>query len=67
MQIGTTLRYLMYHDTYGEPDKAQQVFAKLPQAARQWDGVDFSGAQRVCPNGVDIAAHMRRAQDVFIA
>lgn len=67
VQIGTTLRYLMYHDAYGEQDKARALFAKLPASARRWDGVDFTAAERVCPNGVEIATHMRRAQRVLTA
>ena len=67
VQIGTTLRYLMYHDTYGEADKARALFSKLPASARRWDGVDFTPAQRACPNGVEIAKHMRRAREVLTA
>src|SRR5262249_9049410 len=35
VQIGTTLRYLMYHDVYKEPEKAKALFAKLPEEARR--------------------------------
>ena len=59
------MRYLMYHDAYGEPEKARRLFAALPDEARQLDGVDFSGANRACPHGIDIAAHMARAQQLL--
>ena len=34
VRIGDTMRYLMYHDAYGEPGKARELFAKLPAEAR---------------------------------
>jgi predicted aldo/keto reductase-like oxidoreductase len=65
VRIGTTMRALMYHDAYGEPERARATFAKLPAEARQLSGIDFTAANAVCPNGIDIAAHMRRAAEVF--
>jgi len=65
VQIGDTLRFLMYHDVYGEKDKARRLFSELPAEARKLDGVDFSGANRACPNGVNVAYHMKRAKDVL--
>ena len=67
VQIGTTMRYLMYHDVYGEPEKARALFDKLPAEAKALANVDFSGANRACPYGVDVAAHMARAQELFTA
>lgn len=67
VKIGTTMRYLMYHDVYEEPEKAQRLFRELPASAQQLAGVDFSGANRACPHGVDVVAHMKRALDVFNA
>ena len=65
VQIGATLRYLMYHDVYGDPEGARTLFAQLPAAARDLARVDFSGANRACPNHLDVAAHMRRAAAVL--
>ena len=65
VQIGDTMRYLMYHDTYGDPAKAHELFAQLPKGARQLSNVDFSGANRACPHGVDVVAHMKRAAELF--
>ena len=67
VQIGSTMRFLMYHDVYGEPEKAQKLFSELPEGAKALAGVDFSGANRACPHGVDVAAHMERAREVFTA
>jgi uncharacterized protein len=64
--IGATLRYLMYHDTYGERAKARELFQALGPGARRLGDVDWSQANRACPHGVDIAAHMRRAREVLV-
>jgi uncharacterized protein len=65
IEIGTTLRYLMYHDSYTERDNARQLYAQLPAAARRIEGVDFSRASALCPHKIDIARHMRRAAEVL--
>ena len=65
VQIGATIRCLTYHDAYGQPDVARERFRKLPAEARQLAGVDFSGANKACPHGVDVAALMERAQKVL--
>ncbi|MFN8178943.1 MAG: aldo/keto reductase [bacterium] len=67
VQIGTTLRCVMYHDVYGEPERAKATFARLPAEARRIRGVDFRGANAACPYGVDVAAHMDRAARIFDA
>ena len=65
LRIGTTLRYLMYHDAYGERDRAKALFQALGPEAHRLGEVDFSAASRLCPHGVDIGAHMRRAREVL--
>lgn len=61
VRIGTTLRSLMYHDAYGDVAKARRVFRELPPEARQLRHVDFTAANRACPQGLDVAALMQRA------
>ncbi|MDD9937660.1 MAG: aldo/keto reductase [Myxococcales bacterium] len=65
VRIADTMRLLMYHDVYGEPDKARELFQRLPAEARALAGVDFAGANAACPHGVDIARHMKRALTVL--
>lgn len=65
VKIGATLRFLMYHDVYGEKEKAKELFRKLPAGAQRLDGVDFQPANAACPFGVDVAAHMDRARKVL--
>ena len=65
VRIGDTMRALMYHDAYGEPVKARELFASLPDEARRLSGVDFGPAGRACPHGVDVAGLMKRAEAVL--
>ena len=65
VQIGTTLRCLMYHDVYGQPELAKERFRALPASAQRLAGVDFSGASLACPHGVDVVGLMERAQKVL--
>ncbi|MCG8423047.1 MAG: aldo/keto reductase [Proteobacteria bacterium] len=67
VQIGDTMRYLMYHDVYGEPDKAKTLFRSLPQVAQNLSSVDFRAAEAACPHGIKIAENMARAAKLFIA
>jgi len=64
-RIGDTMRFLMYHDVYGETDKARRLFGALPAESRRLDRIDFRAAASACPHGLDIAHHMRRAMDVL--
>ena len=66
VNIATTLRCVMYHDVYGDAQKAQRVFSALPEAARAIHGVDFSAANHACPHGVDVARHMERARQILV-
>lgn len=65
VKIAATLRFLMYHDVYGEAEKAKRLFAALPAESRRLEGVDFSGANAACPNSVDVAWHMERARQLL--
>jgi predicted aldo/keto reductase-like oxidoreductase len=67
VQIGATLRYLMYHDVYGEAEKAKEMFEKLPERAKRLSVVDFTPANAACPHGIDVASHMKRAAEIFHA
>ena len=63
--VATTLRYLMYHDSYGKQAAARALYQALPEAARRIDGVDFSRASAACPNGLNVEEHVRRAARVL--
>ena len=65
VQIGATMRYLMYHDSYGQRQEARRLYSQLPENARPAAHMDFNGASAACPNGINIGAHMKRATKVL--
>ena len=65
VRIGDTLRFLMYHDVYGQPEKARRLFQALPAEAQRLAGVDFAPANQACPHRVDVAGLMLRAGEVL--
>jgi predicted aldo/keto reductase-like oxidoreductase len=65
VQIGNTLRYLMYHDVYGRPELARDLFRALPEEARNFAHLDFKAAAAACPHGVDVDGYLKRAAQVL--
>jgi len=66
VQIADTLRYRMYHEYYGDREEARRLFARLPAAARDLAGVDFSAAEGACPHRVPIGALMQDAVEKLV-
>lgn len=62
VRIADTLRFLTYHECYGETDKAREFYRALSPAQRASAGVDFSAAEAACPEKIDIAARLDRAR-----
>ncbi|OGL18826.1 MAG: hypothetical protein A3K12_04280 [Candidatus Rokubacteria bacterium RIFCSPLOWO2_12_FULL_71_19] len=65
VRVADTLRLLMYHDEYGEPERARRLFTAIPPAERALGEVDFAPASRACPHCLDVAALMDRARRVL--
>lgn len=63
--VATTLRYLMYHDSYDKRELARSLYRALPPESRRLEGVDFSAGTAACPNGLDLETHVRRAASVL--
>lgn len=50
------LRYMMYYNSYGEPDYAKELFAKIPTNVRKnLLNIDYSLAEKRCPQNLPIA------------
>ncbi len=62
VNIADTMRFLMYHESYGESEKARAFYRALPPAQRAIDGLDFTAASAACPQGIDIAARLNQAR-----
>jgi predicted aldo/keto reductase-like oxidoreductase len=64
--VGEVMRFLMYHENYGEPAMARDQFRALPRGVRQrLPRLDYTAAEAVCPNGLPIARLMKRASRIF--
>ena len=64
--VNDVMRCLMYYRDYGERELARSVFAGLPDAARaQLTEVDYSKAEKACPQGLAIAALMAEASELL--
>jgi len=61
--ICDVMRYLMYYNGYGDRGGARQLFAELPAGVRRrLASLDYSAAERLCPQGIAIGKLMREAE-----
>ena len=61
--IGDVMRYLMYANSYGDDALAAEEFNKIPPGVqRRLIGLDYSKAERRCPQGLPIAKLMQEAK-----
>jgi predicted aldo/keto reductase-like oxidoreductase len=62
--IGDVMRYLMYCRSYGDRDYARAEYSKIPPEVRErLTGIDYSPAEKKCPQKMAIARLMREAAD----
>jgi len=53
--VSDIMRYLMYHNAYGDKDRARQLFAQIPSEARnKLLSTDYSCAEARCPQHLPI-------------
>jgi predicted aldo/keto reductase-like oxidoreductase len=65
VRVADTLRFLMYHECYGERDKARQLYRELRPAERAIEQVSFRRAEAACPQGIRIAERLTRARSLL--
>jgi uncharacterized protein len=64
--VNDVMRCLMYYRDYGDRELARGVFAGLPEETRvQLTQVDYSKAEKACPQGLAIAGLMREAAQLL--
>jgi len=62
MPVSDIMRYLMYHDLYGNHELASRLFLKMPRELRKrLAHCDFSRAESLCPQKMPIALLMAKA------
>jgi predicted aldo/keto reductase-like oxidoreductase len=60
--VSDIMRYLMYHDSYGEKEEAKRLFVTIPaQARNRLLTADYSLAEARCPQRMPIARLMAQA------
>jgi aryl-alcohol dehydrogenase-like predicted oxidoreductase len=64
-ELGNLTRFLTYHDHHGYRSEARRLYAELSDAARNWRGADLEAARQACPNHLDFAKLLPRAEDVL--
>jgi hypothetical protein len=64
--VNDVMRCLMYYRDYGDRELARVVFAGLPEYARsQLTRLDYSKAEKACPQGLAIAKLMAEASQLL--
>jgi aryl-alcohol dehydrogenase-like predicted oxidoreductase len=53
--LGELTRFLTYHEHHGYRSEARKLYARLPEAQRDWKGADLAAARAACPNRLDFA------------
>jgi aryl-alcohol dehydrogenase-like predicted oxidoreductase len=65
LPVADVLRYLAYADGYGQFDLAREEFLTLPAALQSVRCSDCETCAIQCPNGVQVARQLSRAQELF--
>ncbi len=62
--VSDVLRFLMYHNSYGDKKKARELFGRIPGRARaELARADLSIAEASCPQGIPIRSCVREAME----
>jgi uncharacterized protein len=64
-ELGNLTRFLTYHDHHGYRGEARRLYSELSDAARDWAGADLEAAREACPNKLNFAELLRRADQVL--
>jgi uncharacterized protein len=64
-ELGNLTRFLTYYDHHGHRAEARRQYAGLSAEARAWHGSDLEAARQACPNRLDFAKLLPRAQEVL--
>ena len=66
MPVATVMRYLMYFESYGDLYRARSLYGQLSSQVRTRIGsLDYSLAEKRCPQGMAIGKLMKRAEQLL--
>ena len=64
--VADVMRSLMYHHGYDDVRLARETFTRIPESVRrQLAALDYSAAERACPNRLPITRLMREAGELL--
>jgi len=67
LPVATVMRYLMYYESYGDRHRARSLYGQLSAEIRARIGsLDYSLAERRCPQGMAIGRLMKRAEQLLV-
>ena len=55
----------MYYECYGKKARARELYRSIPLHVRSVNADELQKAAAVCPQGIDIAARLNVARNVF--
>jgi predicted aldo/keto reductase-like oxidoreductase len=61
-RLGDLTRYLTYFEHHGYRAEARRMYRELAEAERSWQGADLAAAQAACPNHLNFAQLLPRAE-----
>ena len=65
--VATVMRYLMYYESYGDRHGARSLYGQLsPEIRARIGSLDYSLAERRCPQGMAIGRLMKRAEQLLV-
>jgi uncharacterized protein len=64
-ELGNLTRFLTYHEHHGCRAEARRLYAGLDDAARDWHGADLEAARQACPNQLNFAKLLPRAEAIL--
>ena len=67
LKVADALRYLMYHECYGDPETARLLYNALDVDERDFDRIDLTAAIKACPQDIRIDERLRRARALLMA
>ncbi len=64
--ISDIMRYLMYHNSYGDREKARVLFSQIPKRIQnQLTSLDFSEVERLCPQQLPVGQLVKEAVELL--
>ena len=61
--LGDLTRFLAYHEHSGDRAEARRLYGAMADSARDWKGADLDAAQAACPNHLNFAELLPKADE----